>query len=206
MNYGRGLITWLVGSETRMSDLPWLGSGWMQNSSAFSEDLKTFSQATRIPGLRVVTTGGVPPNPAEVLGSERMRQFLNMAQQAFDVVVIDSPPCGAVTDPVVLAQSVDGVLLVLDAHTTARQAARRASENLRNVNARLVGVVMNRLDRSKGRYYYYSRYYSSYYYEQDDEEGRASKHNGHKNGRKPSGGKKKNETAPETLEEGDMVE
>ena len=151
LNNGRGLTTWLVGAETRLSDLPGLGSGWMQNSALPTEDLKTFSQATRVAGLRVVTAGGLPPNPAEVLGSERMRQFLSEAQQTFDVVIVDSPPCGAVTDPVVLAQAVDGVLLVLDAHSTARQAARRASENLRNVNARLVGMVINRLDRSKGR-------------------------------------------------------
>lgn len=209
LNNGRGLTTWLVGAETRLSDLPGLGSGWMQNSALPTEDLKTFSQATRVAGLRVVTAGGLPPNPAEVLGSERMRQFLSEAQQTFDVVIVDSPPCGAVTDPVVLAQAVDGVLLVLDAHSTARQAARRASENLRNVNARLVGMVINRLDRSKGRYYYYSRYYSSYYYESDEEQG-ASKHNGHKSngwrigwGRKPAQAPVQSE---QVVEEGETVE
>ncbi len=213
LNNGRGLTTWLVGAETRLNELPGLGSGWMQNSSVPSEDLKTFSQATRIAGLRVITSGGLPPNPAEVLGSERMRQFLTEAQHAFDVVIIDSPPCGAVTDPVVLSQAVDGVLLVLDAHSTVRQAARRASENLRNVNARLVGMVINRLDRSKGRYYYYSRYYSSYYYSDSGAEqgqGRASKNNGHKNGRRIGLGRKPTQTAgqtdDETVEETQTVE
>jgi len=213
LNNGRGLTTWLVGSETRLNELPGLGSGWMQNSGALSEDLKTFSQATRIAGLRVITSGGLPPNPSEVLGSERMRQFLNEAQHAFDVVIIDSPPCGAVTDPVVLSQVVDGVLLVLDAHSTVRQAARRASENLRNVNARLVGMVINRLDRSKGRYYYYSRYYSSYYYSDSDQEqgqGRASKNNGHKNGRRIGWGRKPAQQSEQTddaaLEENKVVD
>ena len=213
LNNGRGLTTWLVGSETRLNELPGLGSGWMQNSGALSEDLKTFSQATRIAGLRVITSGGLPPNPSEVLGSERMRQFLNEAQHAFDVVIIDSPPCGAVTDPVVLSQVVDGVLLVLDAHSTVRQAARRASENLRNVNARLVGMVINRLDRSKGRYYYYSRYYSSYYYSDSDQEqgqGRASKNNGHKNGRRIGWGRKPAQQSEQTddaaLEENKAVD
>lgn len=213
LNNGRGLTTWLVGSETRLNELPGLGSGWMQNSGVLSEDLKTFSQTTRIAGLRVITSGGLPPNPSEVLGSERMRQFLNEAQHAFDVVIIDSPPCGAVTDPVVLSQAVDGVLLVLDAHSTVRQAARRASENLRNVNARLVGMVINRLDRSKGRYYYYSRYYSSYYYSDSDQEqgqGRASKNNGHKNGRRIGWGRKPAQQSEQTddaaLEENKAVD
>lgn len=213
LNNGRGLTTWLVGSETRLNELPGLGSGWMQNSGVLSEDLKTFSQTTRIAGLRVITSGGLPPNPSEVLGSERMRQFLNEAQHAFDVVIIDSPPCAAVTDPVVLSQVVDGVLLVLDAHSTVRQAARRASENLRNVNARLVGMVINRLDRSKGRYYYYSRYYSSYYYSDSDQEqgqGRASKNNGHKNGRRIGWGRKPAQQSEQTddaaLEENKVVD
>lgn len=211
LNNGRGLTTWLVGSETRLNELPGFGS--MQNSGVLSEDLKTFSQTTRIAGLRVITSGGLPPNPSEVLGSERMRQFLNEAQHAFDVVIIDSPPCGAVTDPVVLSQAVDGVLLVLDAHSTVRQAARRASENLRNVNARLVGMVINRLDRSKGRYYYYSRYYSSYYYSDSDQEqrqGRASKNNGHKNGRRIGWGRKPAQQSEQTddaaLEENKVVD
>lgn len=210
LNNGRGLTTWLVGAETRLSELPGLGSGWMQNSTLPTEDLKTFSQATRVAGLRVVTAGGLPPNPAEVLGSERMRQFLSEAQQAFDVVIVDSPPCGAVTDPVVLSQAVDGVLLVLDAHRTARQAARRASENLRNVNARLVGMVINRLDRSKGRYYYYSRYYSSYYYQTDERQEGDAKHNGHRNnGRRIGWGRKPAQVAmpsEQKVEEGEQVE
>jgi len=113
----------------------------------------------QVEGLRVLPSGELPPNPAELLGSQRMQELLaELAQQA-DVVLIDSPPVLPVADATALAQAVDGVLLVLEAGKTRREAARRAGENLRQVGANLVGVVLNRVPTHRGGYYSYREYY-----------------------------------------------
>ena len=134
-----------------------------------------------MPRLRVITSGSLPPNPAEVLGSARMHQFLEEIQQTADIVVLDSPPCVTVTDAIVLSRWVDGVILVLDQKNTTRQGIMRARENLQAVGAKVLGAVINRLDRhtSNG---YYSGYYSDYYYHRDGAKS--------KNGKAPSGMRK----------------
>lgn len=131
-------------------------------------NLDNYLQDGGVPGLRIITSGGLPPNPAEVLGSGRMQRFLQAVSHLSDVVIIDSPPCAAVTDAVVLSRSVDGVILILDAHKSARQAAKRAKTSIFGVGGNLVGVVINRLARDRSGYYY-SRYYPAYYYDDDHE-------------------------------------
>ena len=117
---------------------------------------------TRVPGLRVMTGGQVPPNPAELLGSTRMRDLLAQLTSLADIVVVDSPPTMAVSDTAVLSGLVDGVLLVLDAGKTRREMAVRALTGLRQVQAHVLGVVLNRMpSRGPGSYYYY--YYYSHY-------------------------------------------
>ncbi len=113
-----------------------------------------------IPELQVLTSGPIPPNPAELLGSARMREVLAVLGAAVDIVILDSPPVLAMSDAVILAAQVDGVLLVLDAMATRRDLARRALANLQQVQARVVGVVLNRVSRQRSGYYYY--YYSHY--------------------------------------------
>ncbi|MBI4771643.1 MAG: capsular biosynthesis protein [Chloroflexi bacterium] len=135
-------------------------------------------QESGIRGLRILTSGPLPPNPAEVLGSERMRLMLETLEQQTDIVVFDSPPCVTVTDPVVLGRLVDGVILILEAGRTRRVLAERAGENLRSVGAKLLGVVVNRVTPHLGGYAYYN-YYSPYYYSGDDGKGGKPK-----NGRK----------------------
>lgn len=115
-----------------------------------------------VPGLQVMTSGQVPPNPAELLGSARMRELLAQLTSLADIVVIDSPPTMAVSDTAVLSGLVDGVLLVLDAGKTRRELALRALTGLRQVKAHVLGVVLNRMpSRGPGSYYYY--YYYSHY-------------------------------------------
>jgi len=115
-------------------------------------------------GLVTLLSGDLPPNPAEMLGSERMRRLLDALAQEVDVVLIDSPPVLPVTDAAVLAPAVDGVLLVVEAGETRREMARRAVESLRQVGANLIGVVINGVGSGKrGYYYYYYRYYHRYY-------------------------------------------
>ena len=115
---------------------------------------------TPVPGLQVLTSGPLPPNPAEILGSARMLEVLAALGAAADIVILDSPPVLAMSDAVILASQVDGVLLVLDAMATRREPARRAMASLQQVQARVVGAVLNRVSRQRSGYYYY--YYSHY--------------------------------------------
>jgi len=119
-------------------------------------------QDTAIPGLQVLTSGPLPPNPAELLGSTRMREFLAELLTQFDLVLLDSPPTAALSDAAILSTQCDGVLLVLDAGKSRREVARRAMEALRRVNARVVGAVLNRMPMQGDSYYYY--YYYTYDY------------------------------------------
>ena len=112
--------------------------------------------------LRVITTGPLPPNPAELLGSQRMRTILERLVDAADLIVVDSPPLQAVTDAAILASITDGTLFVVDAGRTRRGAVRSGREALAKANARALGVALNRLpERSSGGYYYYD-YYGGY--------------------------------------------
>ncbi len=115
---------------------------------------------TEVQGLRFVGAGSRPPNPAELLASQRFREFLSWLQEEADVVIIDSPPVLAVTDAAVLSTLVDGVMLILDCGETRRSAAAQAAERLMSVGGNLLGVVINRLSPSGDGYYYYSHYYS----------------------------------------------
>ena len=113
--------------------------------------------------LMVLPSGNLPPNPAELLGSAKMDQILEEAQETADVVVIDSPPF-LVSDPSVLAAKVDGVLLVIRPGRTNVATAKAMLEQFQRADARVVGVVLNRIPRSGGLYYGgYRQYYAPYY-------------------------------------------
>ncbi len=123
-----------------------------------SEDLPVHhvAQAVEQPDLFVLTTGALPPNPAELLRSSRMRGVLERLRASAELVVIDSPPLQAVTDAAILASLVDGTIFVVDAGRTRRGAVRNGREALAKVGARVLGVVLNRLSESmSGDYYYY---------------------------------------------------
>lgn len=117
---------------------------------------------TAEPNLRVITTGPLPPNPAELLGSQRMRDLITRLTAECDLLVVDTPPLHAVTDAAVLAAELDGTLLVVHAGHTRRGAVEQAVEALARVGAPVLGVALNRLtSRSSSSYYY--RYYGDYY-------------------------------------------
>jgi capsular exopolysaccharide synthesis family protein len=123
-------------------------------------------QQTDIPGLWILAAGLHPPNPAELLGSKRFRDFVTTLVQHFEYIVIDSPPVMAVTDSSVVAHIASGVLFVVGSEMTSRHAAQRALEQLANAKARLVGAILNRVDLQHNAYYYsqyYRREYSDYY-------------------------------------------
>jgi capsular exopolysaccharide synthesis family protein len=112
-------------------------------------------QDTGVEGLLLVSSGPLPPNPSELLGSRRMEEIIAAFLERADVVLFDAPPVVAVTDAAVLAAKVDGVLLVINAGGTKRDYVRAAKARLEKVNANLLGAVLNnvRFDVSLHRYY-----------------------------------------------------
>jgi capsular exopolysaccharide synthesis family protein len=114
-------------------------------------------------GLHILTAGPVPPNPAELIGSDQMLKLLSAVTSEFTHVVIDSPPVAAFTDGVLIAAMVDGVLLVVHSGKTSRKVVARARRLLLDVGARIIGVVLNKVAAAgSNSYYYYSGYYQHY--------------------------------------------
>ena len=122
--------------------------------------------STEVPNLWVLPSGPIPPQPAELLGSNEMREHLSRWRDEFDHVVIDTPPCLSVTDAAVLSASVDRILLVARYGQTSKPALRRACGLLMQVNARVLGVVLNAFDqRADGYYHYFGGRYAGQYYD-----------------------------------------
>ncbi len=121
--------------------------------------LDDVAKPTVVPNLWAVPAGPVPPSPADLLYSDRFRRFLDELCERFDRVIIDSPPIAAVTDSAVLSTLVDGTIFVVRAFQTSKQLARQALRTLRDVDARVVGAVLNAVNLSKHEYSYYHYYY-----------------------------------------------
>ena len=113
-------------------------------------------QDTEVPNLRVLASGPLPPNPADLLSSQRMDRVTEALRAEADYLLYDSPPIVAVTDAAVLGRRLDGVLLVIDAGKTKRDHARRAKLLLEKVNAHLLGVVLNNAEFDSALYRYYA--------------------------------------------------
>ena len=126
-------------------------------------------QETEVPNLRVLTSGPIPPNPAELLGSSRMELALNSLKEIADYIVLDCPPVIAVTDASVLSRKVDGVILVLDANQVRPEMAQKAKELLENAQATILGAILNRAEIESEHSYYY------YYYGHGDEKKKEKK-------------------------------
>jgi non-specific protein-tyrosine kinase len=123
-------------------------------------EINSHLRKTSVPNLQLITCGITPPNPSELLGSQRMEQLLASLIEVADVVILDSSPALAVTDAVVLANQVDGVVLVTYAGRTRRDEARQAVLNLRQAGANLLGGVLNGASKRNGGYSYY-QYHTS---------------------------------------------
>ena len=107
----------------------------------------------------LLPSGPIPANPAELLSSKQMRRLLEVGSTAFDYIVIDSPPIASFTDGAVLSSMVDGVLLVVQGGKTSRQVVRRTRQILEEIGAKILGVVLNKVDvRSHNNGYYYYNY------------------------------------------------
>jgi capsular exopolysaccharide synthesis family protein len=127
-------------------------------------DYEMLLQPTTLPGLSLLTSGPLPPNPAELLGSKRMQEVLKGLQELADIVVIDSPPVTAVVDAMILANQMDGVLVVMRSEKSSRDAVKRALSALHQVKAPILGAVLNGISEHKKEYYLHNYgYYSSVY-------------------------------------------
>ena len=115
-------------------------------------------QKTRFPGLTVLTSGAVPPNPSELLGSLAAKKILNELRGSFDYVIVDSSPLLAVTDAAVLAAESDGVLMIARFAETKRDQLAHAMGNLENVGARILGAIFTMMSARENEAYYYSYY------------------------------------------------
>ncbi len=124
-----------------------------------------------IANLKLLTSGPVPPNPAELLGSEEMRKLLSSLTERFAHVIVDSPPAISFTDASILSTFVDGVILVVHGGRSSRAVVRRAKQQLLDVGANIFGVVLNNVKADSHEYYGagYSAYYQSEYYTSEDE-------------------------------------
>lgn len=133
-------------------------------SNCFAEDLplKEVIQADVFPNLDVVTSGPVPPNPAELLGSKKMKALLQEAAEAYDYVFLDMPPVLAVTDAALMSSQVDGTVLILGSGDISPDEGKQAKSLLEKVHANILGVILNKVPQHhKSGYYYY------YYYDED---------------------------------------
>jgi capsular exopolysaccharide synthesis family protein len=128
-------------------------------------ELESLIHPLPIPNLSLLPCGPTPPNPAELISSEKMREMLTQLSERYDHIILDSPPLINVTDPVILSTMVDGVIMVVHAGKSTRDVVRRASQELTGVGAKVFGVVLNNVNLQREGYdeYYYQRYYSGYY-------------------------------------------
>jgi succinoglycan biosynthesis transport protein ExoP len=148
--------------------------------SSYLAGVSSLDEATiqhpTITNLSALTTGPVPPSPADLLSSHRMREAIAELRRRFKFIVIDSPPVMAATDAVILSALTDGVLLVVRSGETPKEAFTRTRDLLAAVKCRLLGVVLNAVDSSAPDYYYSYRYYPyAYGYGYGEDEGKTSK-------------------------------
>lgn len=108
-----------------------------------------------VENLHILSSGPIPPNPAELLSSKAMSWFMNEAKELYDILIFDTPPVLAVTDAQVMANQCDGTILVVSSGTTETEASKKAKESLEAAKAKILGVVLNNKKKSETSYYYY---------------------------------------------------
>jgi succinoglycan biosynthesis transport protein ExoP len=138
------------------------GAG-LSNFLSGNADLSSIVKKTEVPNLYYIPSGPIPPNPSELLGSNLFKSMMESLGKKFDHILLDSPPVLGFADSLILSTTVDGVVLVVLGGKTPKETLQRAKEVLYQVNAKILGVVINRVDVQRGNYgYYYYRYH--YYY------------------------------------------
>ena len=142
----------------------------MTNLLVGSDGLERTVVHSRVPNLDILPCGPLPPNPSEMLGSDRMADMIAQLRKRYTRILIDSPPITAVTDAMILSRYVDGVVVVIRAGDTVREVAKNSVNQLQAVGAHILGGILNAVDIGKDKYYYYYYYqYYNYYYGDDGE-------------------------------------
>ena len=123
---------------------------------------------TQFPNLDILFAGTIPPNPSELLGSETFTELIGTLKEQYDMIIVDTPPLGAVIDAAVVAKACDGSILVISANTISRQFAMNVLDQLKKSGCPVLGSVLNRVmihnsRYYKGSYYRYGKYYKKYY-------------------------------------------
>ncbi|MDT5294377.1 MAG: polysaccharide biosynthesis transport protein [Acidobacteriota bacterium] len=139
-------------------------TNYLSGEATVSELVQTYA---KLPNLKIIPSGPVPPNAAELLGSDEMRKLLYVLAENFTHIIIDSPPAISFTDASILSTMVDGVMLVVHGGRSSRAVVRRAKQQLQDVGAHLFGIVLNNVKLEGTDYYYYSGYYSGYYSDEE---------------------------------------
>lgn len=122
------------------------------------KDLSNYIKETEINNLHILTSGSIPPNPSEMLSSNRMKVFMETVREEYDYVFIDTPPVGMVTDAGVLSAFLDGTILVVKSESVDIKDLQETKKKLVSVNANILGVILNANKVKKDDYYYYSYY------------------------------------------------
>ncbi|MDP2952311.1 MAG: CpsD/CapB family tyrosine-protein kinase [Chloroflexota bacterium] len=139
----------------------------------------SYLQDGQVTGLRVLTGGSIPPNPAELLASPQVGHLLETLRNEADILIVDGPPILLVADPGIMASKLDGVILVAQSGHTTPEDLLAAKEALTAANISIVGIVLNRVEPAgRGGYYYYHRYPYRYYHYYHDEEGKRERRQG----------------------------
>ena len=143
----------------------------LDNSTGLSSYLAGVTPKVKIKkdclkNLDIITSGPVPPNPSELLHSTKFATMLNFFKTKYDMVIIDAPPITGVTDPIIISNQTDGVILVTAAGKTTYDMITKVLKQLIEVTAPMTGIVLNRFNPKKGGYYYHN--YGDYYYSSDE--------------------------------------
>ena len=158
-----------------MFDLP-NDIGFSNLLLAQNPDVAGYLQDNKVEGLKILSAGPSPQNPADLLGSSRMSFLIEKLKKEADIVLFDSAPVLAVADATILAPKVDGVILVVNSGTTRPEALAETRDMLSKGNARILGVVLNRVEKEGSGAYYYHYRNSDYYGEGDGEGGKQGEH------------------------------
>ena len=125
------------------------------------KDIDKCIEKTKVKNLDILKAGKIPPNPSEILQSKKMRNFMEVIKEYYDYIFIDSPPVGIVADASILAQYVDGTILLVAANEADIEAVKVAKERLEGVNANILGAILNKFEVDSSSYGYYNYYYGS---------------------------------------------
>jgi succinoglycan biosynthesis transport protein ExoP len=166
-----GSRTLIVDTDLRKPRLHWVfgieSDVGIANVLLHEVTLEQAVQKTEVTNLDVLCCGTLPPNPAELILSERFKELVGELSRKYERVIFDTPPMGPVTDPAILGTLVDGVVLVTKCEKSTKDSVRQAIRGLRDANARVFGVILNDVDvsakRYAGAYYAYYRRYGGYY-------------------------------------------